>query len=66
MYSIEEQYHMMSHLINHENDHVITALTNMIDQAGNHVIMCRDYLTHHPVEEELSAMHFLDDALKAL
>ncbi len=66
MYSIEEQYAMMNHLIDHENDHIITAVTNMIDQAGNHVIMCRDYLTHHPVEQELSAMHFLDDALKAL
>ena len=64
--SIEQQEALMNQLIDHSNDHIVTALTNMIDQAAKDVIMCRDYLTHHPIEQEVSAMTFLDDAVRAL
>ena len=66
LFSIEEQEAMYSHLIDHHNDEKVTALTNMIDQAANDIIMCRDYMTHHPIEQEISAMTFLDDAVRAL
>ena len=66
LYTVEEQEQFYSHLFDHANDHKVTAITNMIDQAANDVNMGIDYLAHHTIDHHDDCAVFLTDALHAL
>ena len=67
LYSIEQQEQFYSHLIDHQNDYLVSPITNMIDQAANDVSMGLSYLNHHwSPEHGFETIQFFDDALQAL
>ena len=59
LYTVEEQERFYAHLFDHSNDHKVTAITNMIDQAANDVAMGIDYLAHHTIDHNDDCAVFL-------
>ena len=45
---MEQQRKAYEHLIDHQNDNVVTAVTNMIDQVRNDLELGIRYLIHTP------------------
>ena len=66
LYTVGQQEHFFEHLVDHNNDHVETQITVMIDKAIHDVHQGREYLRSHKVGYHNDAEVFFDDALQAL